>query len=109
MPNLRTPKDECYADVKQVLSGNSNSNSNSNRIKRLKLKAGDLQFFKGRLSLHQVTPNAGETDSLLLIMSFTEKPGVIGSVTRVKDLYGKITQVHLDHEANRVRSDTLID
>ncbi len=99
-PNLRNQRDECYEDVKKVLDGDRQ------RIKRLELNAGDLQFFLGRYSLHQVTENTGSDNRLLLIMSFTEQPGVIGSKERVKDLYGKATEVH---EQQRIRSDALVD
>ncbi|WP_261843286.1 HalD/BesD family halogenase [Aliamphritea ceti] len=101
--NLRTSEDECYDEVKKVLDGDRS------RITRLELNAGDLQFFLGRFSLHQVTENTGDDDRLLLIMSFTEKPGVIGSLYRVKDLYGKVTDAHYENERNRVRADGLLD
>ena len=42
-------------------------------------------------------------------MSFTEKPSVIGSLYRVKGLYGKVTEAHLKNEENRVRADELLD
>ncbi|WP_271272639.1 HalD/BesD family halogenase [Aliamphritea hakodatensis] len=103
VPNLRTPQDECYDEVRKVLSGDRS------RITRLELNAGDLQFFLGRFSLHQVTENTGDDDRLLLIMSFTEKPGVIGSLYRVKDLYGKVTDAHYENERQRVRADELLD
>jgi hypothetical protein len=73
------------------------------------LNAGDLQFFLGRFSLHQVTENTGDDDRLLLIMSFTEKPGVIGNIVRVKNLYGKVTDAHTQGQNDRVRSDDLLD
>ncbi|MDH3636119.1 MAG: hypothetical protein OES20_15575 [Gammaproteobacteria bacterium] len=100
VPGLRTAQDECYDEVKQVLEGDRS------RVKRLELNAGDLQFFLGRFSLHQVTANSGNTDRLLLIMSFSEKPGMVGSMARVKNLYGKVTDVHAD---GRVRADDLVD
>lgn len=103
VPNLRTQEDECYAEVSEVLNGDRS------RITRLELNAGDLQFFLGRFSLHQVTENTGDDDRLLLIMSFTEQPGVIGSLYRVKDLYGKVTEAHYENERNRVRADKLLD
>jgi len=102
VPNLRSPEDECYEEVKKVLDGDTD------RVVRLPLEAGDLQFFLGRFSLHQVTENTGDDNRLLLIMSFTEKPGVIGSLYRVKDLYGKVTEAHYQNEA-RVRADQLLD
>ena len=89
-------------DVKQVLNGDKT------RIKRLKLNAGDLQFFLGRYSLHRVTHNTGKTDRLLLIQSFTEQQNVVGNPDRVKDLYGKISN-QSEKKDNRVRSDSLLD
>ena len=46
---------------------------------------------------------------LLLIMSFLEKPGMIGSVHRARELYGRVTQAHLTSERERVRADRLTD
>ncbi|MFK8019811.1 MAG: hypothetical protein AB8B86_08595 [Pseudomonadales bacterium] len=99
VPNLRSATNECYGEVQKVLEGDRQ------RIRRLDLNAGDLQFFLGRYSLHRVTPNTGNHDRLLLIMSFAEQPGMVGSEYRVKDLYGKVTEVH----RQRKRSDDLLD
>lgn len=103
VPNLRDAQDEHYDTVKQVLDGDTA------RVKRLPLRAGDLQLFLGRFSLHRVTENTGTTDRLLLIMSFAGKPGMIGSVHRTRELYGKVTAAHVEAECRRVRSDALID
>lgn len=100
IPALRSSEDECYDEVDKVLKGDRN------RVKQLELNAGDLQFFLGRFSLHQVTENTGNTDRLLLIMSFSEQPGMVGSMARVKTLYGKTTEAH---EQNSVRADGLVD
>jgi len=100
VPDLRNAQDECYGDVRKVLEGDRE------RVKRLELNAGDLQFFLGRFALHQVTENTGNNDRLLLIMSFSEQPGMIGSMVRVKNLYGKVTEAH---HAAQVRTDGLVD
>ena len=100
VPGLRSAQDECYTKVKGVLDGDRS------QVRQLELNAGDLQFFLGRFSLHQVTANTGNDDRLLLIMSFSEKPGMIGSLARVKDLYGKVTAAHTK---NKVRADSLVD
>ncbi len=100
IPELRSCDDECYDEVYTVLKGNRT------RVRQLELQAGDLQFFLGRFSLHQVTENTGTTDRLLLIMSFSERPGMVGSMARVKTLYGKTTDVH---EKNGIRADGLVD
>ena len=102
VPSLRTKDNEYFNEVKKVLNGDQT------KVKRLKLRAGDLQFFLGRYSLHRVTHNTGETDRLLLIQSFTEKPDVVGNPDRVQDLYGKISNKP-QMKDNRVRSDSLLD
>ncbi len=87
--NLRTPADERLDDVNAVLDGDRN------RVRTLDLYPGDLQFFLGRFSLHRVTPTEGPTERLLLIMSFAEEAGMVGSVQRIRTLYGKVTETHL--------------
>ncbi len=103
VPNLRRPDSECYRDVKRVLDGDRT------RVKTLDLEAGDLQLFLGRFSLHRVTRNTGKRDRLLLIMSFAEKPGMVGNPYRVKDLYGKTTSAHDQASGQRIRADALLD
>ncbi|MDX1513545.1 MAG: hypothetical protein R3174_07350 [Gammaproteobacteria bacterium] len=103
VPNLRTAEDERYEEVKRVLEGDRR------RVVRLDLRPGDLQIFLGRFSLHRVTENTGVDDRLLLIMSYAEKPGMIGSLHRTRELYGKITAAHMQAGQNRVRSDALLD
>lgn len=103
VPNLRSAEDENYAAVRAVLIGDDT------RSVRLDLKPGDLQLFLGRFSLHRVTQNTGNTDRLLLIMSFAERPGMIGSQHRIQELYGKVTDAHIAAERKRVRSDGLMD
>tara|TARA_R110002074_G_scaffold11782_2_gene43792 strand:- start:31 stop:885 length:855 start_codon:yes stop_codon:yes gene_type:complete len=100
VPALRSQQDEHYDEVKKVLRGDRS------RVRQLKLQSGDLQFFLGRYSLHRVSENLGDTDRLLLIMSFTEKPGVLGNKQRVRNLYGKLSA---EHERASVRSDGLVD
>ena len=46
---------------------------------------------------------------LLLIMSSLEKPGMIGSVHRTRELYGRVTQARLMAERERLRTDRLMD
>ena len=53
-PNLRTPVDENYAGVQTILDGDTSS------VHTLELMPGDLQIFKGRYSLHRVSPVKGE-------------------------------------------------
>jgi hypothetical protein len=100
IPGLRSAEDERYDEVKSVLDGDRS------RVKPLPLNAGDLQFFLGRFSLHQVTENTGDNDRLLLIMSFAEAAGMIGSMERIRNLYGKVTEAH---QKRQVFADGLVD
>ena len=103
VPDLRSPADENEAEVNAILDGDRTG------VRTLDLRPGDLQFFLGRFSLHRVTPNRGDTTRLLLIMSFSEKPGSVGSVQRIRTLYGKVTDEHRAAADAPVRADALMD
>jgi len=100
-PNLRTPTDEHYAGVEAVLDGDPSL------IRTLRLQPGDLQIFKGRYSLHRVTPLAGPTPRNVGIFSFVEVEGMVGSPERTMELYGRVLPVHIERAG--LRSDALID
>jgi len=100
-PNLRTPTDENYDGVGQVLDGDQSL------IHTLHLEPGDLQIFKGRYSLHRVTPLSGPTLRYVAIFSFTEMEGVVGSPERTKQLYGRVLPIHLERAG--MRGDALVD
>jgi hypothetical protein len=100
-PNLRTPTDENYDGVGQVLDGDQSL------IHSLHLEPGDLQIFKGRYSLHRVTPLSGPTMRYVAIFSFTEMEGVVGSPERTKQLYGHVLPIHLERAG--MRGDALVD
>ena len=103
VPDLRSPADENEAGVTAILDGGRDG------VRTLDLQPGDLQFFLGRFSLHRVTPNLGDTTRLLLIMSFSEAAGSVGSVQRIRSLYGKVTDEHRAAAAAPVRADALMD
>ena len=94
-PNLRTADDECYEDVQKVLDDRSGS------VRSLPLTPGDLQIFKGRYSLHRVTPVKGKTPRYVGIFSFVETEGMVGSVERTKQLYGRVLPIHYDNTGRR--------
>lgn len=100
-PNLRTPTDENYAGVEAVLDGDAGL------IRTLCLQPGDLQIFKGRYSLHRVTPLAGATPRYVAIFSYVEVEGMVGSPDRTMELYGRILPVHVERAG--LRNDALID
>jgi len=100
-PWLRTPTDENYPGVEAVLDGDPS------RIRTLHLEPGDLQIFKGRYSLHRVTPLSGTTVRYVAIFSFVEQPGMVGSPERTRQLYGRVLPIHIERAG--LRNDQLID
>jgi hypothetical protein len=100
-PYLRTPTDENYGGVGRVLD------DDRSLIRSLRLEPGDLQIFKGRYSLHRVTPLSGPRLRYVAIFSFTEEPGMVGSPERTRQLYGRVLPIHLERAG--LRADALID
>ena len=94
-PNLRTAEDECFDAVGAVLDGRSE------QVRSLALPPGDLQIFKGRYSLHRVTPVAGRTPRYVAIFSFVETEAMVGSVERTKQLYGRVLPIHYQNAGRR--------
>jgi hypothetical protein len=100
-PNIRTPTDENYPTVEAVLD------DDRRLIRTAPLVPGDLQIFKGRYSLHRVTPLGGQRRRYVAIFSFAEAPGMVGSVERTRQLYGRVLPIHL--ERGQLRRDRLVD
>ena len=100
-PNLRTPEDERFQAVADVLDETSQA------VRSIDLVPGDLQIFKGRYSLHRVTPVVGTQPRYVGIFSFVETEGMVGSPERTKQLYGRVLPIH--HERAGLRSDRLKD
>ncbi len=100
-PFLRTPTDENYPGVERVLDGDPSL------IHTLRLEPGDLQIFKGRYSLHRVTPLAGPRMRYVAIFSFVEEPGMVGQPERARQLYGRVLPIHVERAGQR--DDALVD
>ncbi|MBW1602027.1 arpA protein [Streptomyces sp. JJ66] len=105
-PHIRSAQDEHFDAVEDVLTGHG-----THLVRRLPLRPGDLQLFKGRYSLHRVSPVRGERARHSAIFAYSERPGVIGSVARTRQLFGRVLPEHLAAEdrAARVRGDALLD
>ncbi|MFE7772419.1 arpA protein [Streptomyces sp. NPDC057445] len=103
-PNIRSAHDENFGDVRDVLEGRG-----GRLIRRLPLHPGDLQLFKGRYSLHRVSPVRGDAARHSAIFAYSERPGVIGSVARTRQLFGRVLPEHLAAEGRAVRGDRLLD
>ncbi|MFD9500791.1 arpA protein [Streptomyces sp. NPDC060035] len=101
-PNIRSAEDERFDAVRDVLDGSA-------RGERLPLQPGDLQLFMGRYSLHRVSPVEGEVARHSAIFAYSERPGVIGSVARTRQLFGRVLPAHQAAEGRAVRGDKLLD
>jgi len=100
-PGIRTPSEEHLDDVAAVLAGRG-----EHLVRRLALRPGDLQVFRGRYSLHRVTRVAGETARHSAIFSYSERGDIVGSPERTRQLFGRVAPAHL---APRGRLDGLLD
>ncbi|SCK55683.1 ArpA protein [Streptomyces sp. WMMB 322] len=103
-PNIRSAQDENFGRVRDVLQGRGEE-----LTRRLLLRPGDLQLFKGRFSLHRVSPVRGGAARHSAIFAYSERPGVVGSVSRTRQLFGRVLPEHLEAEGRAVRGDRLLD
>ncbi|MGD9482637.1 arpA protein [Streptomyces sp. TRM70308] len=105
-PGIRSAADERFDAVRDVLEGRGD-----HLVRRLPLSPGDLQLFQGRYALHRVSPVRGTTARHSAIFAYSERPGVVGSVARTRQLFGRVLPEHLaaQERAARVRADGLLD
>jgi hypothetical protein len=101
-PGIRSAAEENLAVVAAVLSADG-----GDRVRRLPLRAGDLQLFHGRYSMHRVSRVVGERARYSVIFSYCDRPGVVGSTGRTRQLFGRLSEAH--ETSARVRADGLLD
>ena len=70
-------------------------------LRTLRLEPGDLQIFKGRYSLHRVTPLVGQRLRYVAIFSYVEEPGMVAQPERARQLYGRVLPIHLERAGLR--------
>ena len=102
MPDIRSPKDECFYDVAKVLFDNERS-----QVRVLPLKTGDLQLFKGRYSLHRVTHTYGEKARIIALPTYVTNPYLVNRPHHAKAFYGRAMDIHFERDLARL--DQLID
>ena len=66
IPAVRSASYENFSEVESILSGNDGQRISVN------FQPGDMVLFRGRHSLHRVTPIQGETTRLMALMSFDD-------------------------------------
>lgn len=100
--DLRCPGDENLDGLSNVLNGIAPPPRSS------RCAPGDLSIFRGRYSLHQVTPVAGIRNRHALVLSYADRPGVIGPLERTRSVYGRVTEQHLMAAHGSIGADGLI-
>jgi len=91
-PGIRSAGAENLDAVRAVLDGRGDP-------RRLELRPGDLQLFCGRYSLHRVSPVEGRTARHTAIFAYSERPGVVGTAERTRQLFGRTTDAHREQGA----------
>lgn len=82
-PNLRSADDERYPVVKALLAGSRE------QVRHVPMTPGTLLLFRGRHSIHQVTPCHGPVSRLVALLAYDEKEGVLGSDLLRMARYGR--------------------
>jgi hypothetical protein len=59
-------------------------------VKTLDMQPGTLVLFRGRNSLHRVTPTAGNRTRLLVVLAYNDAPGVSLSEGARMTFYGRV-------------------
>lgn len=95
--DLRSPGSENLDGLAAVLAGHP-----AEPARTVANRPGDLQLFLGRYSLHRVTEVGGSSARHVLVLSYGERPGVIGPVDRTRSVYGRVTEAHLLAEQARL-------
>lgn len=88
--DLRGAGDENLDGLRRVVDDGDTSGRRS-----IGARPGDLQVFRGRYSLHRVTEVGGDANRLTLVLSYAQRPGLIGPADRTRRVYGRVTEAHL--------------
>jgi hypothetical protein len=84
VPWIRSPETENYAAVQRVLDGVRDE------VNELAMGVGALVLFRGRYSLHRVTPVEGARPRLVAVLSYDTQPGVMLSEHNRRLFYGRV-------------------
>jgi|SRR5215470_8296592 len=82
-PNIRSPADQGYEAVDRILDGRYGD------VRSLPIEPGTLVLFRGRHSLHRVTPIGGGRPRLMAVLSYDAMPGVTLSERTRMTFYGR--------------------
>lgn len=80
--DLRSDHDPNYEGVAALLEGRTEA-------AQMPLDPGGLNVFKGKNTAHRVTPVSGETDRIIAVFSYFDRPGVRFSEAERVGFYGR--------------------
>ena len=80
---LRTPTDPNLDGVARLLDGRDPE------VRSLALAAGTLNVFKGKNTVHRISPVIGPRERLIAVFSYYERPGVLFSEEERIGFYGR--------------------
>jgi hypothetical protein len=100
-PDIRSTEHENFDEVAKILNGDQE------KVISLELRPGDMQIFKGRFSMHRVTPVEGKTSRYIALPTYVRDPDTVNRPERAKQFYGRALDIHYEREANR--PDNLVD
>lgn len=83
VPDIRTPDGEHYDRVAEVLDGTESN------VRQLDMDIGALVMFRGRYTIHRVTPVEGPDPRLVAVLSYDPEPGVMLSEHNRILFYGR--------------------
>jgi hypothetical protein len=81
--DLRSDADPNYEGVARLLRGEDHA------VRTLPLTPGTLNVFKGKNTLHRVTPPVGDRPRIVAIFSYYDRPGVVFSAEERLGFYGR--------------------
>jgi hypothetical protein len=81
--DLRSDAEPNFDGVARVLRGEDEA------VRTRAVTPGTLNVFKGRNTLHRITPPVGQRDRMIAIFSYYERPGVSFSAEERRGFYGR--------------------
>ena len=81
--DLRSEEDPNYDGIVRFIEGRDPS------VQTLPQKAGTLNVFKGKNTVHRVTPVEGDRDRIVAVFSYYERPGVLFGAEERIGFYGR--------------------
>lgn len=85
VPSLRTS-----ATDDQNFAGVSHAVSTGEGVQTLTFGEGDLVLFRGRDSMHRVTPSEGDVTRVLVVFAWNDRPGIGLSDSAKQTFYGRL-------------------